>query len=170
VGAHDRFENGLDAALTVTGPEPNGQSHAVPMPQTAPGRYEADFPLDRYGSFLLHASLAKPADDETKGKPATVAESYGHVTNAYPREFLALAPDVATLTQAVDATGGALDPSPARVFDAAGEVVRYHEDLWPRFAGAAIVVFLVDLLVRRVRLFDRKRTARPAVGRGRALA
>ncbi len=30
------------------------------MKQTARwGRYEADFPLDRYGSFLLHAGLEK---------------------------------------------------------------------------------------------------------------
>jgi hypothetical protein len=128
------------------------------MPQTAPGRYEADFPLDRYGSFLLRAALERPVDDG-RSKMATVAESFGHVTNAYPREYLALAPDVATLAHAVAAAGGSLDPSPARLFDPAGEAIRYHEDLWPRFVGAAIVLFLLDLLVRRVRLFDGKRTA-----------
>jgi Ca-activated chloride channel family protein len=40
--------------------------------------------------------------------------------------------------------------------------VRYHQDLWPRLVGAAIALMLVDLLVRRVRLFDRKHTARPS--------
>jgi hypothetical protein len=53
-----------------------------------------------------------------------------------------------------------VDPTPAAVFDPAGEVIRYHEDLWPRFVGAAIALFLLDLLVRRVRLFDRKKTAK----------
>jgi Mg-chelatase subunit ChlD len=170
VGGDDRFENGLDANLTLTGPVAvgaergpagNGETRKVPMPQTAPGRYEADFPLDRYGSFLLHASLEKLIDDGRGNfKSATVAESYGHVTNPYPREYLALAPDVATLSHAASATGGVLDPSAAAVFDPAGEVIRYHQDLWPRFVGGAIALFLLDLLVRRVRIFDRKKTAK----------
>jgi len=171
VGIDDRFQNGLDAVLTVEGPQPNGETRKMPMPQTAPGRYEADFPLDRYGSFLLHASLDKAVDDpQSKGKSATVAESFGHVTNPYPREYLALAPDVTTLTQAAVATGGAVDAPPDAVFDPAGEVVRTHEDLWMRFVAAAIAVFLADLFVRRVRLVDRKRTAKPAARRASVLA
>jgi hypothetical protein len=173
VGGDDRFENGLDANLTLTGPVAAGaekgsgetaNSRKVPMPQTAPGRYEADFPLDRYGSFLLHASLEKLVDDgHGNFKSATVAESFGHVTNPYPREYLALAPDVPTLAHAASATGGALDPAAAAVFDPAGEVIRYHQDLWPRFVGGAIALFLLDLLVRRVRIFDRKKTAKKIV-------
>jgi Mg-chelatase subunit ChlD len=169
VGGDDRFQNGLDATLTIAGPQPNGEVHKIAMPQTAPGRYEADFPLDRYGSFLLHAALDKPIDEASPaGGPtqkATVAESFGHVTNPYPREYLALAPDVATLAHAVAVTGGVLDPSPAAVFDPASEVVRYHQDLWSRCVAAAIAVFFLDLLVRRVRLVDRKRTAKPAAHR-----
>jgi hypothetical protein len=161
VDADDSFENGLEAKLKVTGPQPNGETRDVPMRQTAPGRYEADFPLDRYGSFLLRASLSRTVD-EGKAHAGTVAESYGHVTNPYPREYLALTPDVGTLERAASATGGAFDPAAAAVFDPAGEVIRYHEDLWPRFVGAAVVLFLLDLLLRRVRLFDRKRTARPS--------
>jgi Ca-activated chloride channel family protein len=169
IGGDDRFENGLDANLTITGPQPGGATRKEPMPQTAPGRYEADFPLDRYGSFLLHASLEKQVEDGSGNfKSATVAESFGHVTNPYPREYLALAPDVPTLAQAAAATGGELDPAPAAVFDPAGEVIRYHEDLWSRFVGAAIALFLLDLLVRRVRLFDRKKTAKPSAKRAAA--
>ncbi|HXN33082.1 MAG TPA: VWA domain-containing protein [Polyangiaceae bacterium] len=162
VGIDDRFQNGLDASLTIAGLA-GGPQRKIPMPQTAPGRYEADFPLDHYGSFLLHASLAK-ASDERAGvaRGATVAESFGHVTNPYPREYLALAADVATLGHAAAAAGGWLDPAPSAVFDPAGEVIRYHQDLWPRMVGAAIALLLLDLLVRRVRLFDRKHTARPS--------
>jgi hypothetical protein len=170
IGVDDRFQNGLEASLTVAGAA-GGPPIKMPMPQTAPGRYEADFPLDRYGSFLLHASLAKSIDDRAgSAKSATVAESFGHVTNPYPREYLALAADVATLDHASSATGGALDPAPASIFDPAGEVIRYHQDLWPRLVGAAIVLMLLDLVVRRVRLFDRKRTAKPSVKRAGATA
>jgi Ca-activated chloride channel homolog len=159
IGADDRFQNGLDSTLSVTGPQPAGETRRVPMRQTAPGRYEADFPLERYGSYLLHASLDEAIEDaQGRTKTATVAESFGHVTNPYPREYLALAADTATLGRAAEVTGGSLDPSPVRVFDPDGESIRYHEDLWPRFVGAAIVLFLLDLLVRRVRIVDRRRT------------
>jgi hypothetical protein len=163
VDADDSFENGLEAKLKITGPQgggTNGETRDVPMRQTAPGRYEADFPLDRYGSFSLRASLEKAVDDGKGGtRYASVAESFGHVTNPYPREYLALSPDVETLRRAAIAAGGALNPDPKTPFDPAGESIRYHEDLWPRFVFAAIGLMLLDLLVRRVRLFDRKRVA-----------
>ena len=163
VGGDDRFQNGLDAKMIVTGPQPGGTPKTVPMRQTAPGRYESDFPLDRYGSFLLHASLEKQADDGKGGlKAVQVAESFGHVTNPYPREYLALAPDLVTLSRTALVTGGKVGPTAKEVFDPQGESIKYHQDLWSRFIGAAIAVYLLDLLVRRVRIFDRKKTARPS--------
>ncbi len=116
---------------------------------------------------LRLVSSPRLAREQDRGRPrrhqgatATVAESFGHVTNPYPREYLALSPDVATLSKAADATGGAVNAPATALFDPAGESIRYHEDLWPRFVGAAIALFLLDLLVRRVRIFDRKRVAR----------
>ena len=166
IGGDDRFQNGLDAKLTVVGPQPSGEKKNVPMKQTAPGRYESDFPLERFGSFLLHASLEKDVEDGKGGaKSVQVAESFGHVTNPYPREYLALAPDTVTLRRAAEVTGGALSPEAKAVFDPAGETIRYHQDLWPRFIMAAMAVYLLDLLVRRVRFFDRKVTARPVLAK-----
>jgi uncharacterized membrane protein len=169
VGGDDRFQNGLDAKLTVTGPQPNGETRNVPMRQTAPGRYESDFPLERFGSFLLRASLEKQVDDGKGGsKSVQVAESFGHVTNPYPREYLALAPDLTTLSRTALVTGGRMDPATKDVFDPGDEKIKYHQDLWSRFIGAAIAVYLLDLLMRRVRIFDRKKTARPTVKTARA--
>jgi hypothetical protein len=131
-----------------------------------------EFPLDRYGPYLLHASLEKSVDDGSgAGKSshsATIAEGYGHVTNPYPREYLALEPDVASLKRVAEATGGRMDPDAKQPWDPAGESVTYHEDLWSRFVAAAVACFLLDLLLRRVRLFDRKRTAKPTVPKWRA--
>ena len=164
IGGDDRFQNGLDAKLTVTGPQPNGETRKIPMRQTAPGRYESDFPLERFGSFLMHASLEKGVDDGKGGqKSVQVAESFGHVTNPYPREYLALAPDLVTLSRTALVTGGRMDPEAKAVFDPGGETIRYHQDLWSRFIGAALAVYLLDLLIRRVRIFDRKKTAKPTI-------
>jgi Ca-activated chloride channel family protein len=158
IGADDRFQNGLDAKLTVTGPQPSGESRTLSMKQTAPGRYEADFPLERFGAFILRANLERSTPE---GKSVQVAESFGHVTHSYPREYLALAPDLVTLSRVSLVSDGQVDPNVATMFDPAGESIVYHEDLWPRLIGAALALYLVDLLVRRVRLLDRKKTEKP---------
>jgi uncharacterized membrane protein len=166
IGGDDKFQNGLDAKFQIKGPQPSQTVKNLSMKQTAPGRYEIDFPIDQYGSFLLHSSLEKPVDDGRGGvKMAQVAESFGHVTNPYPREYLALAPDSVTLTRAAEITGGKFDPKLKEVFDPAGQTITYHQDLWSRFILAAIFVYLLDLLMRRMRLFDRKKTVRPSTAR-----
>jgi uncharacterized membrane protein len=178
-GADERFENNLTSKLYVLGPEPvkeqacttdqdcaasvysecdkkarSCRAKALELRQTAPGRYEATLPLDKYGSFLLRAEHMHEGED---GQLRPVAVSYGHVSNPYPREYASFEPDLATMEKAAAATGGAVDPpSVAAVFDPAGEKVTFHEELWQRFIYGAIAVFLLDLLVRRVRLFDRK--------------
>jgi uncharacterized membrane protein len=178
-GADERFENNLTSRLYVIGPEPlkekackadvdcsafaysecEPKSHTcrprgMELRQTAPGRYETNLPLDKYGSFLLRA---EHMHEDKDGVLRQVAVSYGHVSNPYPREYASFEPDLPTMEKAAVATGGVMDPpTVAAVFDAAGEKVTFHEELWPRFIYGAIAVFLLDLLVRRVRLFDRK--------------
>lgn len=152
-GADERFENNLISRLSIIGPEPGGQTKVVDLQQTAPGRYETALALDKYGSFLLRAEHLREAQD---GSLKQVAVSFGHVSNPYPREYASFEPELSLLEKVAAATGGSTDPAVAAIFDPAGEKVSFHEELWPRFIYAAIVVFLLDLFVRRVRLFDRK--------------
>jgi Mg-chelatase subunit ChlD len=153
----ERFDNALESKLVVTGPQPSGERREVAMRQTAPGRYEADFELDAYGSFLLRAEHVRSNPDGTRVR---VAESFGQVSNPYPLEYAAFEPDIDRLRRAATLAGGALDPELSAVFDPGNEKIVTHEQAWSRLVLAAIVVFLLDLLVRRVRLFDRKFTAR----------
>ncbi len=154
----ERFENNLTSRLTITGPEPNGDTKVVDLRQIAPGRYEASVPMDKYGSFLLKAEHLREQPDASQ---KVVAVSYGHVSNPYPREYASFEPDRDVLEHAAVAAGGVMDPPDVKaVFDPAGEKVTYHEELWNKFIFAAIAVFLLDLLVRRVRFFDRKFVAK----------
>lgn len=166
--ADERFDNDLESKLVVTGPATSkgkGERREVPMRRTAPGRYEAELRLDEYGSFLLRAEHARIARD---GGLQPFASSFGHVSNPYPREYGRFEPDIELQQRAAAAAGGDLDPEPARVFDPQGEKIVYYRPLWSRFVLAAIAVFLLDLLIRRVRLFDRKflpRRSLPPPGR-----
>jgi hypothetical protein len=91
--------------------------------------------------------------------------SYAEVSNPYPREYARLEPDTARLGRLAQVTGGAVDPAAAELFDPKGEKIVHREPLWSRALWAALVLFLLDLLVRRVRLFGRLPPLTPARGR-----
>lgn len=158
----ERFDNKLQSELTVTGPVPGGEERTVKMRQTAPGRYEAELPLVDYGSFLVRARHSHELDD---GSLKPIATSFGHVSNPYPREYEQFEPDEAMLEGAALATDGVFEPKePAIVFDPRDEEIRYNEDLWSRAVMLAIALYLFDLLLRRVRIFNRRFRSRRRTG------
>jgi len=152
-GADGGFDNDMQSRLIATGPLPGGERREYLMRQTAPGRYQADFELDGYGSFLLRAEHYKT---DAEGHKVPVGVSFGQVSQPYPGEYARLDPDLDLLERAALTSGGQFKPAPDTLFDAAGQVVSYDEPLWQRFILLAIACFLFDLLMRRVRLFDRK--------------
>jgi hypothetical protein len=115
------------------------------MEQAAAGRYVADFRIEKYGSFLLKAVHKRT------GKQ--VAETEGSVSLPYPLEYLKTTPDVTPLEHAAMVTGGKNDVAPAAVWDAQSESIPYVEDLWPWVLLAAAAMFLVDIYLKRLRLF-----------------
>ena len=115
------------------------------MAQTAAGRYVADFPIERYGSFLLKAVHARD------GK--VVAESLGSVALPYPLEYLKTTPDASALKQAAIVTGGADQLAPKDAWTAGDESIAYTQDLWPWVLLGMIGLIVLDLYGKRVRLF-----------------
>jgi uncharacterized membrane protein len=145
IGADDKFVSGLDTTLQVIDPARPGDKRELTMAETAPGHYEASFALERYGAFLLRAVHSQNGN--------MVAESTGALSLPYPRELLGLPPDEGLLQRVAQLTGGRARPAPAQRFDAAGERVLYHRELWPWALWAAALLLLLDVAARRVRLF-----------------
>lgn len=149
-GADDSFVNGLDTTLRVIDPRDADNPTELPMRQTAPGWYETRFPMGRAGTFLLRA-------DHRDEDGRVVAHSAATVAAPYPEEYLTVETDRAILEQATNLTGGVAQVDPTSVFEADDdEGVEYHRQLWPYLIALAIALMLLDLLLRRVRLFDRQ--------------
>jgi Ca-activated chloride channel homolog len=151
IGPDDRFLDGLASSVTLEGPlDPAADRLRVtrPLLQRAPGRYEARFPLERYGSFALHA--------EHKRDGRVVARSRGQLSHPYPPEYAPGPPDRALLARASGIAGGQALSSAARLFDPGAERVATHRELWPELVLAALLLFLFDVLLRRVRWPDRE--------------
>ena len=95
--------------------------------------------------------------------------------NPYPREYMTLEPNVDLLRRATEITGGRYEPTHAALFDPGDEHIEHYEELWPELLFAALVLFVLDLSLRRVRLFDRKferaaRTSRDGRGQTKVRA
>ncbi len=154
VGEDDRFLNDLESTLVLKAPEASaddassaGKVEQYDLQQTAPGRYEVDFPLHRYGSFVLRAIHRRGGRE--------VATSTAHLTNPYPTEYARLQPDVKLLEQTAILTRAERLQSPERIFDPGKETVRHYRERWGQVLLFAIALFLLDLALRRVHLFDR---------------
>ncbi len=141
----DRFVNGMDTTLEVVDPRDSQVKRTIAMDQTAAGRYEADFAIDRYGTYILRAKHRRDRN--------VVAESLGAVALSYPAEYLRSTPDEEPLRQAGVITGGLAQPKPADLFQTMGESIKYHRDLWPFVLLGLAGLFILDVYLRRVRLF-----------------
>ena len=60
--ADERFDNNLRTTLTLKGGDLT-EPVQYPMPQVAPGRYEARFPLRQYGTFSLQAEHLRESNE-----------------------------------------------------------------------------------------------------------
>ncbi len=141
----EKFVNELDTKLEVIDPASGKVTQTLPMAQTAAGRYTVDFPINKYGSYLLKAV------HQRGGK--TVAESLGSVALSYPLEYLRTTPNLEPMKHAAQVSGGLDQAEPAKIFDAGSESVSYTQDLWPFVLLGVVGIFLLDLYAKRVRLF-----------------
>lgn len=142
IGDDDRFINNLESTVAVTAPD--GSTRQVTLQQSAAGRYEAELPLDQYGSYGLKATHDRGGD--------TIAVSLGSISYPYPREYLFVEPNRDILRQAARVGNGGTNPSVEKLFDPMGEEVKYRRELWPWFVIAAMLLVVLDLALRRIRL------------------
>lgn len=136
------FRNGLSPRVRVT--NAGGAPRTVAMRQSGPGRYELRWPADPAGTGATRFELVD-------GVPAGVAASVGvrEVLPAYPEEYRLKPADRVFLEALASQTGGKFAPEPRDVVAPLGESAVVARALWPWFAAAGLVFYLLDLLVRR---------------------
>jgi Ca-activated chloride channel family protein len=137
------FRNGLSPRVRIQAP--GRPDRIVALRQSGPGRYELRWPAERSVRGATRFELAD-------GVPADVRAEAGvrDVVEAYPEEYRLKPVDRTFLEALATQTGGKLAPEPRDVFAPQGEAATVPRPLWPWFAGAALVLYLLDLLVRRL--------------------
>ena len=141
----DRFLDGLTSEVTIT--DPTGADHPLTLSQTAPGRYEGAMPLETFGPYTVRGRHA-PAD-----APDAVHQSYTALAWPFPSEHLLGEPDLSVIQGLSAATGGVVGPTNAQLFDTEARTTPMRSPRWPLPLYLALALVLLDVLLRRVRLY-----------------
>lgn len=143
----EQFVNRLDLhdSRVLT---PTKQTFPLTLVQTAPGRYEGQFPVQGNGEYLF--SLVGRQGDSTIG-PKTVG-----VTLPYSAEYLGLDINYHLLNRLAERTGGdvlrldAVDETAALLFATPQQQLTALQDYWPWFVLLALCCFLLDIAARQI--------------------
>jgi uncharacterized membrane protein len=146
------YRNFLNLQAAVVSPK--GERQTVRLEQTGPGHYEARFPTKQVGSYLLNLMDIK--DGQLRG-----SQVVGASVN-YSPEFNATEPNLNLLRRLAESGGGkVLEPSVLALnpFSHDRRKTFQPRDLWEWLLKVAIVLFILDVAVRRIQL-DREELER----------
>lgn len=146
------YRNFLNLQTTVVSPA--GERQTLRLEQTGPGRYEAKFPTKEVGGYLMNVMELK--DGRVAGF------QYAGASVNHSPEFAASAPDLHLLRRLAEAGGGkVLNPTlPSdNPFLHDRQKTFQPRDLWEWLLKCAILLFPLDVAVRRIQL-DREEWAK----------
>jgi Ca-activated chloride channel family protein len=158
IGPDDRFLSGLDARVVVTAVAARGApppERRITLAETAPGHYEASFRADLpSGALLFQGALTRAG--------APVGEATGRLALPFAPELRPSAPATgddsdtlrgpALLAAVAARTGGRVVTNAVDVLDPGPERRETRQPLYTPVLLTALGLFLVDVLLRRVRL------------------
>ena len=138
-----KYRNFLNLKSVVVGPK--GERQSITLGQTGPGHYEARIPTKDVGSYLmniLHYEDGRLVNSQIAGASVN-----------YSPEFNATGPNLNLLARLANLGGGkVLSPGSPNPFQTDREKTRRPQDLFEWLLKLAIVVFPLDVGVRRVQL------------------
>ncbi len=145
-----RFLNGAESEITVI--DPRLGERKLPLNQTAPGRYVAEFETPHSGAYHLNLS------QRAANGGAVIHQQTRGLTVGYSDELRLRPTNTELLQQIATATGGRFDPKPKEsLLDAPTEsssprLAQQTRPLWPELVMLALILFIFDVALRRIDL------------------
>jgi hypothetical protein len=139
IGPDGRYRNGLKPMLRVVGPDQPASD--VALDQVGPGTYGATFTLTRNGPYTF----------QVVGEGTGLSQ---RVEYSYPDEYHFYPVNTALLQTMSAETNGRFQPQARDIFETAGETTDIPTPLWKFLAAGALALYLADVFLRRIRLFE----------------
>lgn len=143
-----RFLNGAESEITII--DPRLGERKLPLTQTAPGRYVAEFDTPHSGAY--HLNLSQRA---ATGGPVLHQQTRG-LTVGYSDELRLRPTNTELLQQIATATGGRFDPKPSEALldspnrSVSPRLAQQTRPLWPELVMLALMLFVFDVALRRI--------------------
>ena len=145
-----QFLNGLTTELQIIRPDLSVAKEEVR--QMGPGRYTTNFELDQIGSYLFKIRQSIPNAAETE----TFADITRGITLSYQPEYRHLGSNTNFLSELAEVSGGRYleDANDIYAIDESDSVV-VRKPIWPNLLVAALLIFILDVALRRLDLAGR---------------
>ncbi len=137
-----RYINGAESELTLIDPQLGTKK--LPLTQTAPGRYAAEFETPLSGPY--HVELTQKLDGQI-----LYQQSRG-LSVGYSDELRLRPANEALLKSIAEVSGGKYQIAPADVFAPTTRTATRPTPLWPWLVAAAALLLVLDVALRRIDL------------------
>jgi Mg-chelatase subunit ChlD len=136
------YRNLLQTAVDASLPDGSGQR--IPLPQTAPGHYEGTFPLSGPGVYALQVTQTDDAGN------VVASETTGYAL-PYPPEYAVTPANRILMERLAAETGGPVLDRPSEAWRRDTRHALQPQDVWREALALALVLFVADVAVRRLR-------------------
>jgi uncharacterized membrane protein/secreted protein with Ig-like and vWFA domain len=123
---------------------PSGTETVVALQQTAPGRYEGRLTAPDQGAYRL-------AVEQRDGETVVASETTGFVVQPLA-EYANVGTNERLLRRIAEETGGKVLSEPAEAYLHERIITREPAEIWPSLLAAALILFIVDVALRRLRI------------------
>jgi uncharacterized membrane protein/Mg-chelatase subunit ChlD len=150
----DQFLNFLN--MSAVGTDPEMKSLAIPIKQTAPGRYEGELSADGAGSYLLAINTGQGGAPLLTGSTVPYSAEFREreSNDALLASLVSFAPQGGQAGEVIEGqlAKGSIEQMVAQhdTFRRTLPKAVSSDDIWPSFLMLAAAIFLCDVLVRRV--------------------
>ncbi len=134
------FLNELDSDISLIGPDLKKKDLAIS--QTAPGKYELEFPTKEIGPYFLNIMQKQSGEIVNTQVTGTVV--------SYPEEYLVSNANEPLLTQLSSVSGGKYNITVEDAFRPPENPVVLRIHLWRPFLITALILLLIDIALRRI--------------------
>lgn len=118
------------------------ESQLIPISQTAMGRFEGIFDVSKRGNYIVRL-------DQLQNEVQVASQTAG-LAMSYSTEFKDLTPNTALLNKIADITGGNFSPEPRTITRRSGKSTGKLEDLWQLLTLIALILFPLEVAIRRL--------------------
>ena len=127
---------------------PEGTSESVEMQQQTPTRYSGTFQMSNRGAYIVTAQRDSDAHKRTEV-----------LSLSYPAEYAEFEVDTALLKMLAVRTAGIYEPTPTQITKPAGTPVEKEVPLARALLVAAVLLFVLEMILRRFSITHRYLTA-----------